>query len=265
MNPKQDNQLQAKKYFDVAPPGKTPASPSSRPVVGGPSVKDFDFADKPADASLSKFGGQSDDYNKPDSEDFEMSSQPEAPSKNRLDLDSESTNDDISQVQSELGKPGEHEGTAFKPDNYETSSPTEDGGENADEESSTDNDQPDLLSEPEEEPSNTQDYNREPSEPKETSSKKDSKKAENRKKTNSSKVPKEERYKSTDRPSEPTQPMPINTGQMVVSQHTGSGAIWAELFALLVIILLLAGILNLLLDAELIALDGVPHTDLFSE
>lgn len=262
MNPKQDNQSSVKKYFDVAPPGKTPANPSSRPVVGGPSVKDFDFADKPADVSMSKFGEQSDDSSQ--TAGFTAANQAEQPAKNRINLDTEAANDDISQVQSELGKPGDHKGTAFEPNDFETTLPTEDEGDNPDQETPND-DQPDLLNESDEESSNQQGDNQEASAPKESSSKKESKKSESRQKANNNKAPKDQRSKA-DKPAEPVaQPLPINTGQMVVSQHTGSGAIWAELFALLVIILLLAGILNLLLDAGLIALDGIPHTDIFSE
>jgi len=270
MNPKQDNQTPSKKYFDVARPGKTPANPSSRPVVGGPTVKDFDFANKPADNSISKFGNEPDETV---NEGFSPTSKPAEPQKNHIDLDNESSGDDLSQVQSELGQPGEHKGTAFKPDDYETSLPNSEEAEEVEEtidsepeldQSSSDDD---YLAE---ETNGQQDERQASSSEKDSnrSSKKESKKSEKRQQKFAEKNQKDDRYRS-DAPADqpPAQPASsISSGQMVVSQHVGRHAtLWAEVFAVLVILLLLAGIINLLLDSGLIALEGIPRTDFFSE
>lgn len=248
----------------MARPGKTPANPSSRPVVGGRTVKDFDFADKPADNSISKFGNLQDDSG---NEDFSPDKSAE-PQKNRIDLDDEPSKGDLSQVQSELGQPGEHKGTDFKPDDYETSLPsneevdeTADGEPELDQNSTEDED----LGE---ETNDQQGDRQESSSQKESnrSSKKESRKSEKRQKS-AEKNQKNDRYTADRSADQAAQSVSnISNGQMVVSQHVGRHAtLWAELFAVLVILLLLAGILSLLLDAGLIALEGIPRTDFFSE
>lgn len=282
MNPKDDQTPQSNKIFDVMRPGKAPANPTSRPFVGsGSNVKDFDFADKPSN-SISKFGrteNESDasvDEQKPGAPEIDFSNAPSESHKNMLDLDKDAPDSDLSKIQSELSNsPSSTEpkhSTDFKPDNFETSNTDLD-----DDTPNTDADDQYLGLDPQDDDL----FNESPEEDRAVDNRQNEKSAQStneRRKTknqttkqsDNSKPQKDTDVKNTNIPREDdlTQAQPVTsaaTGQMIVSQHARHPHLWAELLAVLVIVALIAGIANLLLDAGLISLEGVPRTDFFSE
>jgi hypothetical protein len=280
MNPKDDQTPQSNKIFDVMRPGKTPASPTSRPVVSSSSnVKDFDFADKPAD-SISEFGNMGNRLDegvgghKPGAPDLESADVSSEPRKNMIALDKEAPDSDLSKVQSEFsGVTGDsRHNTDFKPDDYETSVADLDEDEMSN--ANTDDDeglglQDDLFGEQSEEETNAVKDNRQNEKSPQSTNDRRKTKTDNTRQTDS-KANKDSRLQNTraeddfnNQTDEPNNS--VTTGQMIVSQHSRHPHLWAELFAVLVILALLAGIVNLLLDAGLITLEGVPHTDFFSE
>lgn len=263
MNPKDDNQTTQRKYFDVAPPGKAPASSNSRQYYSDkPPVKDFDFSDKPADAPILKSDTQ-DELTKTNSDKKpgapEITSQPDESdesSRNTLDLDEADSNTDLSKIQSEFNNSDDSQHhTDFRPSDFETSAPSPDDLDEMSEDESIEQDV-----EPEKERSGSA-QKRSGNQ----SSSKQKSESSNKASDSSSKQGKADKGDIT---SERPQSMPNTViGEMVVSQHSkhGTGRLLAELFAVLVILLLLAGIINLLLDAGLLTLNGIPHTDFFSE
>lgn len=287
MSPKDDQTPQSNKIFDVMRPGKAPASPTSRPVVGsGANVKDFDFADKPAN-SISKFGNDDFDFEMPKGDSGQKPGAPEMdfpgtsdqPAKKMIDLDQDAPDDDLSKIQSELGKTTESNepkhSTDFKPDEFETSNTELDDEEmlKSEDETSDQDLEPsdDFFNEqPPEESSTDNNGNRQNEKPSQQTNDRRKAKTETNKQPDNSKPNKDSRPQNTSPKFEDdsVQSQPVAnaaTGQMIVSQHSRHPHLWAELFAILAIIVLLAGILNLLLDAGLVTLDGIPHTDFFSE
>lgn len=59
-------------------------------------------------------------------------------------------------------------------------------------------------------------------------------------------------------------PQEFNPSGAIVSQHAKHRTLWLEILSVLIILILLAAIANLLLDAEIIKTDlNIPHTDFF--
>lgn len=235
MKPEQKSYTQTKKVFDVARPGKTPASPSGRPVISNrKTVEDPDIS---ADRSL--MDSKQKIAINPDSD-----STPDKP-KTKEPVADPSAESAATPVKINMNKKAAEEKPQTTPVKAEPAA-TSTAPTSADKLSGAD--QPKTEQNTPAAPAKTIQNDHEP--PSET----------------------QQTEPNKNRPAEPAHSEPMHMGMpkefsaggAVVSHHRKRRTLWLEILSILIILLLLAAIANLLLDAEIIKTNlNIPHTNFF--
>jgi hypothetical protein len=257
MKPDSNNAKQPpRKVFDITRPGKTPASATSRPVISSrQAVKDQDFSADPDKSSLlnpkQKITIQSkEDTDKENKSDDTRRSAPQ-PEEKPVAPPS------VPDKAESPAKPDAHPAPASSASQAPGAPPlTEQPSEQS---PSKDDEAPNLGSaalDGAQTEENAVQATASTQPPAETAPK-----ALTQSETES--TPQKAPASDKSEPAHMNLPQHFASENVVVSHHRKHQNLWAEILAVLIILLLLAAILNVLLDAEIIQTNLIPHTNWF--